>query len=257
ARNTAAEVSVIALIGERGREVREFIEDSLGEEGLQRAVLVVATSDQPAIVRQKAAFTATAIAEYFRDQGKQVVLMMDSLTRLAMAQREIGLSAGEPPAARGYTPSVFALLPRLLERAGRTATGSITGIYTVLVDGDDLNDPIADTARAILDGHIVLSRTLAQQGHYPPIDVLASLSRVMPNIAAPEHLQAANRLRQLLAAYRDAEDLIAIGAYQQGANPLVDEAVARLGAIRAFLQQSRNEHPTLEETLQQLYALVA
>ncbi len=257
ARNTAAEVSVIALIGERGREVREFIEDSLGEEGLQRAVLVVATSDQPAIVRQKAAFTATAIAEYFRDQGKQVVLMMDSLTRLAMAQREIGLSAGEPPAARGYTPSVFALLPRLLERAGRTAKGSITGIYTVLVDGDDLNDPIADTARAILDGHIVLSRTLAQQGHYPPIDVLASLSRVMPNIAAPEHLQAANRLRQLLAAYRDAEDLIAIGAYQQGANPLVDEAVARLGAIRAFLQQSRNEHPTLEETLQQLYALVA
>ncbi|MFN3689598.1 MAG: FliI/YscN family ATPase, partial [Fimbriimonadales bacterium] len=257
ARNTTAEVNVIALIGERGREVREFIEDSLGEDGLQRSVLVVATSDQPAIVRQKAAFTATAIAEYFRDQGKQVVLMMDSLTRLAMAQREIGLSAGEPPAARGYTPSVFALMPRLLERAGNNARGSITGIYTVLVDGDDLNDPIADTARAILDGHLVLSRTLAQQGHYPPIDVLASLSRVMPNIVSREHMQAANRLRQLLAAYRDAEDLIAIGAYQQGANPLVDEAVARIDAIRAFLRQNRDECPAFEEVLQQLYALVA
>lgn len=256
ARNTAAEVNVIALIGERGREVREFIEDSLGEQGLQRSVLVVATSDQPAIVRQKAAFTATAIAEYFRDQGKQVLLMMDSLTRLAMAQREIGLSAGEPPAARGYTPSVFALMPRLLERAGNSAHGSITALYTVLVDGDDLNDPIADTARAILDGHIVLSRTLTQQGHYPPIDVLASLSRVMPNIVAPEHLRAANRLRQLLAAYRDAEDLIAIGAYQQGANPLVDFAAARMGAIRQFLRQPRDEQPTFEETLQGLYALV-
>jgi flagellum-specific ATP synthase len=256
ARNTAAEVNVIALIGERGREVREFIEDCLGEQGLQRSVLVVATSDQPAIIRQKAAFTATAIAEYFRDTGRQVLLMMDSLTRLAMAQREIGLSAGEPPAARGYTPSVFALMPRLLERAGNSAQGSITALYTVLVDGDDLNDPIADTARAILDGHIVLSRTLTHQGHYPPIDVLASLSRVMPNIAAPEHLQAANRLRQLLAAYRDAEDLIAIGAYQQGANPLVDAAIARMEAIRQFLRQSRNEQPTFAETLQGLYALV-
>ncbi|OYT73468.1 MAG: EscN/YscN/HrcN family type III secretion system ATPase [Armatimonadetes bacterium CP1_7O] len=257
ARNTTAEVNVIALIGERGREVREFIEDSLGEVGLQRSVLVVATSDQPAIVRQKAAFTATAIAEYFRDRGKQVLLMMDSLTRLAMAQREIGLSAGEPPAARGYTPSVFALMPRLLERAGNSAKGSITGIYTVLVDGDDLNDPIADTARAILDGHIVLSRALTQQGHYPPIDVLASLSRVMPNIVAPEHLAAANRLRQLLAAYREAEDLIAIGAYQQGANPLVDTAVARIDAIRAFLRQSRDEQPDFQETLNQLYALTS
>ncbi|MCS7301236.1 MAG: FliI/YscN family ATPase, partial [Fimbriimonadales bacterium] len=241
----------------RGREVREFIEDSLGEAGLQRSVLVVATSDQPAIVRQKAAFTATAIAEYFRDQGKQVLLMMDSLTRLAMAQREIGLSAGEPPAARGYTPSVFALMPRLLERAGNSARGSITALYTVLVDGDDLNDPIADTARAILDGHIVLSRTLSQQGHYPPIDVLASLSRVMPNIVSPEHLQAANRMRQLLAAYRDAEDLIAIGAYQQGANPLVDAALARLDAIRQFLRQARHEQPRFEETLQRLLELTA
>lgn len=257
ARNTTAEVNVITLIGERGREVREFIEDSLGEVGLQRSVLVVATSDQPAIVRQKAAFTATAIAEYFRDQGKQVLLMMDSLTRLAMAQREIGLSAGEPPAARGYTPSVFALMPRLLERAGNSASGSITGIYTVLVDGDDLNDPIADTARAILDGHIVLSRALTQQGHYPPIDVLASLSRVMPNIVAPEHLAAANRLRQLLAAYREAEDLIAIGAYQQGANPLVDTAVARIDAIRTFLRQSRDEQPDFQATLNQLYALTS
>ncbi len=256
ARNSAAEVNVIALIGERGREVREFIEDSLGEAGLQRSVLVVATSDQPAIVRQKAAFTATAIAEYFRDQGKQVLLMMDSLTRLAMAQREIGLSAGEPPAARGYTPSVFALMPRLLERAGTNARGSITAFYTVLVDGDDLNDPIADTARAILDGHIVLSRTLTQQGHYPPIDVLASLSRVMPNIVAPEHLRAANQLRRLLAAYREAEDLIAIGAYQRGANPGVDAAMERIGAIRAFLRQAREESSPFEETLQRLYALV-
>jgi len=256
ARNSAAEVNVIALIGERGREVREFIEDSLGEAGLQRSVLVVATSDQPAIVRQKAAFTATAIAEYFRDQGKQVLLMMDSLTRLAMAQREIGLSAGEPPAARGYTPSVFVLMPRLLERAGTNARGSITAFYTVLVDGDDLNDPIADTARAILDGHIVLSRTLTQQGHYPPIDVLASLSRVMPNIVVPEHLRAANQLRRLLAAYREAEDLIAIGAYQRGANPVVDAAMERIGAIRAFLRQAREESSPFEETLQRLYALV-
>lgn len=256
ARNSAAEVNVIALIGERGREVREFIEDSLGEAGLQRSVLVVATSDQPAIVRQKAAFTATAIAEYFRDQGKQVLLMMDSLTRLAMAQREIGLSAGEPPAARGYTPSVFALMPRLLERAGTSAQGSITAFYTVLVDGDDLNDPIADTARAILDGHIVLSRALTQQGHYPPIDVLASLSRVMPNVVAPEHMRAANQLRRLLAAYREAEDLIAIGAYQRGANPVVDAAMERIGAIREFLRQAREESSPFEETLQRLYALV-
>ncbi|MCS7209888.1 MAG: FliI/YscN family ATPase [Fimbriimonadales bacterium] len=255
ARNSAAEVNIIALIGERGREVREFIDDSLGEAGLQRSVLVVATSDQPAIIRQKAAFTATAIAEYFRDRGKQTLLMMDSLTRLAMAQREIGLSVGEPPAARGYTPSVFALMPRLLERAGNSAAGSITAIYTVLVDSDDLNDPIADTARAILDGHIVLSRTLTQQGHYPPIDVLASLSRVMPNIVAPEHLQAANRLRQWLAAYREAEDLIAIGAYQRGANPQVDAALERMDTIRQFLCQPREEPSSFEQTLQQLHAL--
>jgi flagellum-specific ATP synthase len=252
ARNTSADVNVIALIGERGREVREFIEGSLGEEGLQRSVLVVATSDKPAIVRQRAALAATAIAEYFRNQGKDVLLMMDSLTRLAMAQREIGLAAGEPPAARGYTPSVFALMPSLLERAGTSSAGSITGIYTVLVDADDMNDPIADTARAILDGHIVLSRTLSEKGHYPPVDVLASLSRVMPNVVSPEHLQAASEIRRLLAAYRDAEDLIQIGAYQKGSNPVVDQAVERIETLHAFLKQSRDESPSFEETAAQL-----
>ncbi len=255
ARNATADVNVIALIGERGREVREFIEQSLGEQGLQHSVLVVATSDQPAIVRQRAAFVATAIAEYFRDTGRAVLLMMDSLTRLAMAQREIGLAAGEPPSARGYTPSVFALMPRLLERAGTSPTGSITAFYTVLVDADDLNDPIADTARAILDGHIVLSRALTQQGHYPPIDVLSSLSRVMPNIVRQEHLQAANRLRQILSAYRDAEDLILIGAYQQGMNPLVDFAIENRERIQRFLQQALDEHAPFEQTVQQLQAI--
>jgi flagellum-specific ATP synthase len=256
ARHASAQVNVIALIGERGREVREFIEQSLGEAGQQRSVLVVATSDQPAIVRQRAAFVATAIAEYFRDQGHDVLLMMDSLTRLAMAQREIGLAAGEPPSARGYTPSVFALMPRLLERAGNSPKGSITALYTVLVDADDMNDPIADTARAILDGHIVLSRTLTQRGHYPPIDILSSLSRVMPNIVAREHLQAANRLRQLIAAYRDAEDLVLIGAYQKGANPLVDFALERREAIERFLQQGVEEHTDFSQTVAQLLALV-
>jgi len=256
ARNSNAQVNVIALIGERGREVREFIEDSLGEEGLQRSVLVVATSDQPAILRQRAAFTATAIAEYFRDSGRDVLLMMDSLTRLAMAQREIGLAAGEPPSARGYTPSVFALMPRLLERAGNSAKGSITAFYTVLVDADDMNDPIADTARAILDGHIVLSRALTGRGHYPPIDPLSSLSRVMPNIVSQAHLQAANRLRQVLAAYRDAEDLIMIGAYQKGANPLVDFALEHRDAIDRFLQQAVHERAEYEQTIAQLMELV-
>lgn len=257
ARNTSAEVNVISLIGERGRELREFIEDSLGEEGLRRSVVVVATSDQPAIIRQRAAFTATSIAEYFRDQGKNVLLMMDSLTRLAMAQREIGLAAGEPPASRGYTPSVFALMPKLLERAGASSRGSITGIYTVLVDADDMNDPIADTARAILDGHVVLSRALSQRSHYPPIDALSSLSRVMPNIVTPEHMHAASELRQILSAYRDAEDLIQIGAYQPGTHPVVDKAIERLDQINAFLRQSRDEHPNFEETIQALETLIA
>ncbi len=255
ARYAESDVNVIALIGERGREVREFIEHSLGEEGLARSVVVVATSDQPAIVRQKCAFTAIAIAEYFRDQGKQVLLVMDSLTRLAMAQREIGLSAGEPPSARGYTPSVFALMPRLLERAGTNATGAITAFYTVLVDADDINDPIADTARAILDGHIVLSRLLTQRGHYPPIDVLASLSRVMPNIVSQEHMERANRFRRLLSAYRDAEDLILIGAYQKGTNPLVDHYLEHERAIREFLCQAPAEQSDFDQTLKRLYAL--
>ena len=213
ARNTEADISVIALVGERGREVKEFIERDLGEEGLKRSVVVVATSDKPALVRIKGALTATAIAEYFRDRGRKVVLMMDSVTRFAMAQREVGLTVGEPPATRGYTPSVFALLPRLLERAGTSAKGSITGIYTVLVDGDDMNEPIADAVRSILDGHIVLSRNIAAQNHFPAIDVLASVSRVMSAVVPKEHMEANRKLRALMAVYKEAEDLIHIGAY--------------------------------------------
>lgn len=250
ARNTNADVNVIALVGERGREVRDFIEESLGTEGLQRSVVVVATSDQPALVRIKAAFAATAIAEYFRDQGAHVLLMMDSITRLAMAQREIGLAIGEPPATRGYTPSVFAMLPRLLERAGTAEKGSITGLYTVLVEGDDMNEPVADAVRGILDGHIVLTRELAQRGHYPAIDVLQSVSRVMPQIVSPEHLRAAERLRETLATYRNAEDLINIGAYVEGSNPKIDQARARIEQVNAFLQQRFDEASTLSETLQ-------
>jgi flagellum-specific ATP synthase len=241
ARNTEADVSVIALIGERGREVREFIENDLGPEGLARSVVVVATSEQPALVRLRAAFTATRIAEYFRDQGNDVVLMMDSLTRFAMAQREVGLSAGEPPATRGYPPSVFALLPKLLERAGAGETGSITGLYTVLVEGDDMNEPIGDAARSILDGHVVLSRKLASSGHYPCVDVLESLSRVMPAITTSDQRRAATEFRRLMAAYREAKDLIEIGAYIAGANPVVDRAVERREAMDAFLQQRVDE----------------
>ncbi|MBC7336026.1 MAG: FliI/YscN family ATPase, partial [Clostridia bacterium] len=233
ARHSTAEVNVIALIGERGREVLDFMEKDLGPAGLAKSVVVAATSDQPALVRIKGAFVATTIAEFFRDQGKDVMLMMDSLTRLAMAQREVGLAVGEPPTARGYTPSVFALLPRLLERAGRTSKGSITGLYTVLVDGDDLNEPISDAARAVLDGHIVLARRLAARNHFPAIDVLASVSRLMPEVTAPAHREAASRLRDLMAAYEQAEDLINIGAYQKGTNPRVDAALERHDAIRA------------------------
>ena len=222
ARNTEADISVIALIGERGREVRDFIERDLGEEGLKRAVVVVATSDQPALVRIKGAMTATAIAEYFRDQGHKVILMMDSVTRFAMAQREVGLTIGEPPATRGYTPSVFALLPRLLERAGTSENGSITGIYTVLVDGDDMNEPIADAVRSILDGHIVLSRAIAAQNHFPAIDILPSVSRVMNEVVTKEHLKAAQQMRSLMAVYKDAEDLIHIGAYVKGSSKKID-----------------------------------
>lgn len=252
ARNTEADVSVISLVGERGREVRDFIERDLGEEGLKRAVVVVATSDRPALVRIKGAMTATAIAEYFRDQGKKVVLMMDSVTRFAMAQREVGLTIGEPPATRGYTPSVFALLPRLLERAGTSEKGSITGIYTVLVDGDDMNEPIADAVRSILDGHIVLSRAIAAQNHFPAIDVLASVSRVMSDIVVDEHMAANRNMRALMAVYKEAEDLIHIGAYVKGSSKKIDEAIEKIDAINGFLCQGVFEQTTFEQTIQQL-----
>ena len=252
ARNTEADISVIALIGERGREVKEFIERDLGEEGLKRSVVVVATSDKPALVRIKGAMTATAIAEYFRDCGRKVVLMMDSVTRFAMAQREVGLTVGEPPATRGYTPSVFALLPRLLERAGTSENGSITGIYTVLVDGDDMNEPIADAVRSILDGHIVLSRAIAAQNHFPAIDVLASVSRVMSAVVPKEHMDANRKLRALMAVYKDAEDLIHIGAYVKGSSQKIDEAVQKIDAINDFLCQGVFEVQTFEETIARL-----
>lgn len=237
ARNTKADINVIALIGERGREVREFIERDLGEEGMARSVVVVATSDKPALIRKKAAQTATAIAEYFRDQGKDVLIMMDSLTRFSMAQREIGLASGEPPVSRGYPPSVYAEMPKLLERAGNSEVGSITGLYTVLVDGDDFNEPITDTARGILDGHIVLSRKLGQKNHYPAIDVLASISRCMSAIAPPEHKKAAGKLRNVLATYSEAEDLINIGAYKRGSNREIDYSIEKIGEVNEYLCQ--------------------
>ncbi len=257
ARNTKADINVIALIGERGREVREFIERDLGEEGMKRSVVVVATSDKPALIRNKAAKTATAIAEYYRDQGKDVLLMMDSLTRFSMAQREIGLASGEPPVTRGYPPSVYSEMPKLLERAGNSDKGSITGLYTVLVDGDDMNEPIADTARSILDGHIVLSRRLGHKNHYPAIDVLQSISRVMSSIAEKEHKAAAGRLRNVLATYSEAEDLINIGAYKKGSNPEIDFAVSKIGAVNQFLQQDVMEKFGFEEEEQMLRALFA
>ena len=247
ARNTEADISVISLVGERGREVRDFIERDLGEEGLKRSVVVVATSDKPALVRIKGAMTATAIAEYFRDQGRRVVLMMDSVTRFAMAQREVGLTIGEPPATRCYTPSVFALLPRLLERAGTSARGSITGIYTVLVDGDDMNEPIADAVRSILDGHIVLSRAIAAQNHFPAIDILASVSRVMTDVVSKEHREAAQHMRALMAVYKEAEDLIHIGAYVKGSSKRIDEAIQKIDAINDFLCQGVFEVTSFEE----------
>jgi flagellum-specific ATP synthase len=248
ARATRAQVNVIALIGERGREVREFLERDLGAEGLARSVVVAATSDQPPLVRIRGAFLATAIAEYFRDTGLAVMLMMDSLTRLAMAQREVGLSIGEPPSARGYTPSVFAMLPRLLERAGATEHGSVTGLYTVLVEGDDLNEPVADTARSLLDGHVVLSRALAHQGHYPAIDVLRSVSRLMGDLVPAPQVAQANRVRGWLATFRDAEDLINIGAYRAGTSPRIDEAVAKIETIQAFLRQGLDERCSIADS---------
>ena len=249
ARNTKADINVIALIGERGREVREFIERDLGEEGMRRSIVVVATSDKPAIMRNKAAKTATAIAEYFRDQGKDVLLMMDSLTRFSMAQREIGLAGGEPPVTRGYPPSVYAEMPKLLERAGNSAVGSITGLYTVLVDGDDFNEPITDTARSILDGHIMLSRKLGHKNHYPAIDVLQSISRCMSQIAAKEHKAVAGKLKNVLATYTEAEDLINIGAYKLGANPNIDFAIAKIDAVNEFLMQGVDEKYTFDEVV--------
>ncbi|MCR4687357.1 MAG: flagellar protein export ATPase FliI [Lachnospiraceae bacterium] len=255
ARNTKADINVIALIGERGREVREFIERDLGEEGMKRSVVVVATSDKPALERNKAAKTATAIAEYFRDRGNDVLLMMDSLTRFSMAQREIGLASGEPPVSRGYPPSVYAEMPKLLERAGRDKVGSITGLYTVLVDGDDFNEPITDTARSILDGHIMLNRKLAHKNHYPAIDVLQSISRCMSSIVDKEQKTDASKIKNTMAVYADAEDLINIGAYKKGSNPTIDDAIAHIDRVNEFLLQSTEEKFTFEETKEMMHNL--
>jgi flagellum-specific ATP synthase len=255
ARRTEAEVIVVALVGERGREVKEFLERDLTDEGLRRSVVVVATSEKPPLVRVKAALLATRVAEHFRDRGRHVLLMMDSLTRFAMAQREVGLLAGEPPTTKGYTPSVFAALPQLLERAGMGQRGSVTGLYTVLVEGDDLNDPVGDAARSVLDGHIVLSRRLASHNHYPAVDVLESVSRVMPDVAAPGQMEAAARVREWLAAWRESEDLIQLGAYVRGTNPVADAAIDRMPEIRRFLRQASGEGTPLERTVERLIGL--
>jgi len=258
ARNTNADVNVIGLIGERGREVREFLEKNLGQEGLARSVVVVAGSDMHPLIRMRAAYVATSISEYFRDLGKNVLLMVDSLTRFAMAQREIGLSVGEPPATKGYTPSVFSLLPKLLERSGiMEGRGSITGLYTILVEGDDFNEPIADAARSILDGHVVLSRELASKNHYPAIDVLQSVSRVMLDIVDDEHRQMARRIIQILAAYKKAEDLINIGAYVKGSNPEIDYAITMIDRVNGFLKQDIDEKIDFHHTIGQMRALFA
>lgn len=257
ARNTKADINVIALIGERGREVREFIERDLGEEGMKRSVVVVATSDKPALIRNKAAKTATAIAEYFRDQGKDVLLMMDSLTRFSMAQREIGLASGEPPVTRGYPPSMYSEMPKLLERAGNSDKGSITGLYTVLVDGDDFNEPITDTARSILDGHIMLSRKLAHKNHYPAIDVLQSISRCMSQIADKHQKELAGRLKNVMATYTEAEDLINIGAYKSGSNKNIDYAISKIDKVNEFLLQATDEKITFEDEIRRLEEVFA
>jgi flagellum-specific ATP synthase len=255
ARYTGADINVIALIGERGREVREFIENDLGDEGLKRSVVIVSTSDQPALVRIRAAFAATATAEYFRDRGFNVMLMMDSVTRFAMAQREVGLAAGEPPSSKGYTPSVFSLLPKLLERSGKFQRGSITAFYTVLVEADDMNDPIADSVRSILDGHIVLDRELATRGHYPCIDVLHSVSRLMSHLTTEEVRKAAFEIRDLMATYKKSEDLINIGAYKRGSNARIDTSIDRADAINTFLRQRAEDPSQLLVTQQQLIQL--
>lgn len=257
ARNAEADINVISLVGERGREVRDFIEESLGEEGLKKSVVIVATSDQPPLIRLKAAFVATAIAEFFRNQGKKIILMMDSTTRFAMAQREIGLASGEPPTTKGYTPSVFALLPRLMERSGTSVTGSITAFYTILVEGDDMNEPIADHSRSILDGHIVLSRDLAARNHYPAIDVPHSVSRLMTNLVSDEQKQAAGKLREVLARYTEAEDLINIGAYVKGSNPKIDYALSKIDQVNALLKQGTFEQVSFEDTVNKLIGIFA
>ncbi|CUS76824.1 type III secretion system ATPase, FliI/YscN [Candidatus Kryptonium thompsonii] len=255
ARHSNADVNVIALIGERGREVRDFIEKELGDSGLSKSVVVVATSDKPPLIRVKSALVATAIAEYFRDQGFDVMFMMDSLTRVAMAQREVGLAIGEPPTTKGYTPSVFALLPKLVERAGTSSKGSITALYTVLVEGDDFNEPIADFSRSILDGHIVLSRKLANMGHYPAIEPLESISRLMPDIVSSEHKKSAEKIIDILATYREAEDLINIGAYVRGSNPKIDKALQMIEKIREFLRQDMKEKAEFEDSVNRLIEL--
>ena len=252
AKNVKADINVIALVGERGREVLEFMQKDLGEEGMRRSVLVVATSDQPAMLRMKCPSVATSIAEYFRDQGYDVLLMMDSLTRFAMAQREIGLAIGEPPVSRGYTPSMYAEMPKLLERSGNFSRGSITGVYTVLVEGDDTNEPIADTVRGILDGHIVLSRQLANSNHFPAIDVGASISRLMVEIVSPEHRQLASQLRDVMGVYEKNADLVSIGAYKAGTNPKLDHALQKMDAINGFLTQGIDESFSYEESLEEL-----
>lgn len=258
ARYTTADVNVIALIGERGREVREFIEHDLGPEGMKKSVVVCVTSDQSPLLRMRGAFVATAIAEYFSAKGKNVLLMMDSVTRFAMAQREIGLSTGEPPSSKGYTPSVFSTLPKLLERAGSfEGEGSITGFYTTLVDGDDMNDPIGDAVRSIVDGHIVLSRSIAQKGHFPAIDVLQSASRVMRNVSTPEHVKMAQKMREILATYREAEDLINIGAYKSGSNPRIDKAVKLIDGVNQFLKQAVEDETNFNQCLRQMQGLLA
>ena len=257
ARYAVADVNVIVLVGERGREVRDFVERDLGEDGLRKSVLVIATSDQPALLRLKCALTGTAIAEYFRDQGYHVLMLMDSLTRFAMAQREIGMAAGEPPVSRGFPPSVYTLLPKLLERSGMSDKGSITGLYTVLVEGDDLNEPISDTVRGILDGHIVLSRAIANSNHYPPIDVLGSVSRLMPEIIDQNHFDAFGTMKNMIAVYREAEDLINIGAYKHGANPEIDRAVRLHPPIQSFLKQGMKESYTFDETLEMMQEILA
>ncbi len=257
AKHAVSEVNIIALVGERGREVREFIEKELGPEGLKKSIIVVATSDSSALMRIRAALMATSLAEYFRDQGKQTTLMVDSVTRFCMAQREIGLAVGEPPTTAGYTPSVFAMLPKLLERAGNNeGSGSITAFYTVLVEGDDMNEPIADAVRGIVDGHVVLSRDLAGKGQYPAIDVLQSLSRVMTDIVTPEQSDAARKIKEIVARYREVEDLITIGAYKPGQNPPVDFAVARIEGVIKFLTQKPNESVSLEECLQEINQVI-